>query len=146
MGTTEALTTSPAAAMPAAGVEIAIFRPPGLADARSGERAPSGLGPDATVAQRADPRIVAAAPRRPRSAASPLKLVIAGGIVAALLGARPLLAWTEALPRAGVLQRAAGIWHETMARARLTAPEAALRRAIRGLQAQRFAAPQDRQR
>ena len=91
----------------------------------------------------ADTRIVAAPPRRPRTATSPLKVVIAGGIVAALLGSGPLLAWTESLANPGVLQRAAQVWQNAMTRIGLTAPDGALRRAIRAFEAERFAPSQD---
>jgi hypothetical protein len=103
-----------------------------------------GTGPSGPSG--ADDRIVPASARRPRTAASPLVLILAGGIIALLLGSRPLLGWIEALPNPGALQPAAVFWHDAMARLGLTTMDNALRRFIRAFEAQRFGAPADRQR
>jgi hypothetical protein len=113
---------------------------------RSAVPAVPAVGTGSSGPSGADDRIVPASPRRPRTAASPLVLILAGGIIALLLGSRPLLGWIEALPNPGALQPAAVFWHDAMARLGLTTMDNALRRFIRAFEAQRFGAPADRQR
>jgi hypothetical protein len=105
-----------------------------------------GVGTGPSGPRRADDRIVPASPRRPRTTASPLALILAGGIVALMLGSRPLLGWIESLPNPGALQPAAAFWHDRMARLGLTTMDSALRRFIRAFEARRFGAPADQQR
>lgn len=126
---------------------IATPRQPPFAEGVPFDRsAVPALDPGPSSPRGADDRIVPASPRRPRTAVSPVVLILAGGIVALLLGSRPLLGWIESLPNPGALQPAAVFWHDAMARLGLTTMDSALRRFIRAFEAERFGAPADQQR
>jgi hypothetical protein len=65
-----------------------------------------------------------------------LGVAVVGGIVAATLGATPLASWVDASIAGGtVVQQAADDWLALTQRAGLDRPYAALRQAMRGVEA-----------